>query len=345
MYYGLLGRNVEAVDPTTEADKAGVLGSLMAGVGVLIGPGPHLQIGNTRHPLLISPLLVGRTGAGRKGEATSSAMIVLRAADPELDTLTATGLSSGEGLIERIRDPDEGDEGGGPKSRRAGTEDKRLLVIEPEFARAMICATRPGNTLSPVLRAAWDGGPLQVLTRNQIRASSSHVAVVGHITPQEFRRRMSARDLAGGTYNRLLPLYVERSKMLPLPPGMSEALKSQLGRELSDAIGRTRGMGKLTLDGDAERLWGEIHADLSALSEDESAWGEFIQRAAPHTLRIAALYAVLDGVDKISEDHLNAAWALVRYSMESAHYLLGDLSGDRKLDKIRKAIDEAPEQP
>ena len=38
----------------------------------LIGPGPHVQVGNTSHPLLIWPLLLGRTGSGRKGEATTT---------------------------------------------------------------------------------------------------------------------------------------------------------------------------------------------------------------------------------------------------------------------------------
>jgi hypothetical protein len=80
MFHGVLGDLVKAADPTTEADPVGVLASLLAGAGVAIGPKPHIQVGNTRHPLLVWPLLFGRTGAGRKGEATDTAELFLHAA-------------------------------------------------------------------------------------------------------------------------------------------------------------------------------------------------------------------------------------------------------------------------
>jgi hypothetical protein len=66
MFTGTLGAITEAAAPSTEADPAGIYGSLMAGTGALIGRGPYVQVGNVRHPLLIWPLLLGRTGAGRK---------------------------------------------------------------------------------------------------------------------------------------------------------------------------------------------------------------------------------------------------------------------------------------
>ena len=78
MYTGILGRITTAAAPTTEADPVGIYTSLLAGVGVLIGPGPFVRVGNTRHPLLIWPLLLGRTGSGRKGEATGTAEVFLR---------------------------------------------------------------------------------------------------------------------------------------------------------------------------------------------------------------------------------------------------------------------------
>jgi len=105
MFAGILGEITAAAEPTTEADPVGIYASLLAGAGVLAGPEPHVRIGNTRHPLLIWALLLGRTGTGRKGEATGTAEIFLRrAASASFDDLTVTGLSSGEGLIERIRD-------------------------------------------------------------------------------------------------------------------------------------------------------------------------------------------------------------------------------------------------
>ena len=47
---------------------------------------------------------------------------------------------------------------------------------------------RQGNTLSTILRSAYDGKDLDPLTKNsKISASSPHICIVGHITEQELR--------------------------------------------------------------------------------------------------------------------------------------------------------------
>jgi hypothetical protein len=43
--------------------------------------------------------------------------------------------------------------------------------------------SREISTLSPTLRSAWDGRPLQILTRTApARATDAHISVIGHIT-------------------------------------------------------------------------------------------------------------------------------------------------------------------
>jgi hypothetical protein len=46
--------------------------------------------------------------------------------------------------------------------------DKRLSVTEPEFSTVMARAKREGSTLGTMLRQAWDGRTLAVLTRNHV---------------------------------------------------------------------------------------------------------------------------------------------------------------------------------
>jgi len=42
---------------------------------------------------------------------------------------------------------------------------------------------REGNTLSAIVRQAWDGEPLQTMVRNDpLRATGAHIAILGHIT-------------------------------------------------------------------------------------------------------------------------------------------------------------------
>jgi hypothetical protein len=67
MYRGLLGELALAADRgLSRLTPAGVLASLLAMAGVAAGPKAQVQVGNTRHPLLIWQLLFGRTGSGRK---------------------------------------------------------------------------------------------------------------------------------------------------------------------------------------------------------------------------------------------------------------------------------------
>ena len=277
VYRGLLGEIVLTVDggPHTEADPVGVLVTLLAGAGTLLGRATHVQIASTRHPLLIWPLLFGATGTGRKGESASTARLFLDPAQA-FSQLSITGLSSGEGLIERIRDPRDEDDPG-------GTEDKRLFVLEPEFAGVMARAKREGSTLSTVLRQAWDGGRLSVLNRAALVASNSHVAVVGHITPREFRLRAAESDMSGGTYNRFLPVFVDRAKRLPLPEPIPPSVIIGLAGRLAAAIGTaSESIRQVTLDDGARRLWAaDLYDEFTGTDDDDHVSVEFTRRARP----------------------------------------------------------------
>jgi Protein of unknown function (DUF3987) len=337
MYHGILGEIVHTADPSTEADPVDVLVSLISGCGVAIGGETYVQIANTRHPLLIWPLLFGRTGSGRKGEAGETASVFLRRGAATYLDISVTGLSSGEGLIERIRDPDPNNE-----KDMGGTDDKRLAVTEPEFASVMARAKREGSTLGYVLREAWTGKPLSVLNRRALHASSSHVGIVGHITPKEFRLRLAEAEMAGGTFNRFLPVYVERSKKLPIPAGVQWEAIEALGGRLSDAITAAKKRGPIGMDADAAALWvTELYDELTESDDEDAAWTEFARRAAPYCRRIAALYSVLDGRAEVSKGDLAAAAALARYSIDTARYVLDGRRRDPRADRIVRALDGA----
>jgi Protein of unknown function (DUF3987) len=334
MYQGILGEIAEAIDPGTEADKVGVYGSLMSMAGAIIGRDPHIMIGDTRHPLLIWPLLIGRTNSGRKGDATNSAKRVVKHACPDITDFSAVGISSGEGIIFRIRDLDE---------KGNGTEDKRLFILEPEWARVMEACRREGSTLSSVLRQAWDGHELGSLTKAAYMASSSHVAILGHITPAEFRARINKADMAGGLYNRFLPLFVERRKYIPLPEGLDDDTLNDLSEGFKKAVARARALNLIVLDRQATVVWeDEIYGDLTDIEAGDGPVSQFVQRAPPYCLRIAALLSALDGRKRIKAADLSAAMAMVQYSIKSARHALDAGERNTELDRLRRAVDESP---
>jgi len=110
-------------------------------------------------------------------------------------------------LIFEVRDPSPGD---------SGASDKRRLIIESEFAQILKVLAREGNTLSPVVRNAWDGKPLQTIAKNApVRATGAHIAIIGHITKDELLRFVSGTELANGFVNRFPLIGVRRSQELP----------------------------------------------------------------------------------------------------------------------------------
>ncbi|MFB7501610.1 DnaB-like helicase N-terminal domain-containing protein [Streptomyces sp. NPDC056161] len=336
VFCGWLGETVRELDPTTEADPVAVLVNLMSAAGAIIGRRPHLWIGNDRHPALLWALTVGATSAGRKGSATSTAKRPLATAFPDFfgPDHTPRGLNSGEGLIEYVKD--DNSDGASPASL-----DKRLWVVESEYAVTMSRGRREGSSLPGVLRQAWDGEDLGSMVRNSMKATNPHIAILGHITPDEFRAKMQDSEMAGGTYNRFLPIFCHRNLILPESRGADPQLIDNLAHAWRTVLNDAAKVDEVKISAAARALYrDEIYP---ALTEDTAsgALAEFTARAAPYALRAAMIYALCDQGDTIQEDHMRAAWHLINYAHATAAHLVGSGSGDPKLDKLAAAVRKA----
>lgn len=333
VFCGFVGETVRDLDSTTEADPVAVLANLLSAAGAVIGRRPHLWMGNDRHPALIWALTIGATAAGRKGSATSTVRRPLAVAFPEFFTPdhTPRGLNSGEGLIEYVKDDDS------DTASRASL-DKRLWVVESEYAVTMTRGRREGSSLPGVLRQAWDGEDLGSMVRESMKASAPHIAILGHITPEEFRAKMQDSEMAGGTYNRFLPIFCHRNLILPESRGAAPQLIDNLAGAWRTVLNDAAGVEEVKLSDDARALYcEEIYPALSS-DEPAGALAQFTARAAPYVQRLAMVYALCDHRATVSETHMRAAWHLVDYARASAAHLLGPTTGDPKLDKLAAAV-------
>lgn len=330
---GFAGDAVRALAPYTEASDVGVLATLLAGSGAMIGSGPHVQAGG-RQPGRVWPLLIGGTSSGRKGTAVNLASNVLAMADLDfMHRQRTSGLSTGEGLIHLVRDPAEPTEedlarerDGKPAKRDMGAEDKRVLVVESEFARVLAASKREASTLSAVLREAWDGTPLAITTRaNPLRATGHHIVVVGSITPTELRTRLADVEVSNGLVNRFLMLRVTRSKLDPSGERAPDHLLAELGNDLRRRLSACRSAApRWRRTEAADQLWRALYlGPLNPENEDDSLFAQAISRAAPQVVRLSLLYAVLDGRPEVDVEHLAAAAALWDYSVASARMTFG----------------------
>ncbi|WP_342041742.1 hypothetical protein [Bacillus sp. OTU2372] len=335
-YHGLAGEVVRTIDPHTESDPMATLINFLTAFGNIIGDSAHFVAGSKKHPLRIFAVIVGATGKGRKGTSLSPIRQLFQAVEPEWEkNHILSGMSSGEGLIYAVRDEVTKKipifEGRGHEKEiidyeievvDEGIEDKRVLVIEEEFVKALRAGRRDGNTLSPIIRELWDSGSPRTLTKNPIKATGAHVSILGQITQEELKKEISDLDLVNGMANRFLWLMVERSKLLPSGGKFHEEDLSELVTQIKKAVDFGRTVGEITRDSEAEKYWYKIYEPLS--TGIGGLIGAVTSRAEAQTMRLACIYALLDGSTKICVTHLKAALDVWGYCFKSARFIFGN---------------------
>ena len=333
--WGLAGDIVRTIAPHTEADPSALLIQLLVSFGNVVGRGLHFTAGKTRHGLNMFAVLVGETSKARKGTSWGYIKELVSKSDSQwAGDCVQTGLSSGEGVIFAVRDS---------LGQDIGVADKRLLVMEEEFASPLRMLGRIGNTLSPVLRLAWDGKALQVLTRQSpFKATDPHISIVGHITRDELHRELTRSEIGNGFANRFLWTCVRRHNTLPDGGRVPEDELAALAYQLASIVEWARSSGdcELIRDEDAQCIWEARYPELS--EGKQGLLGAVISRAEAQVMRLACIYAGLDQSTVITGYHILAAMAVWEYCEASARHIFGDSLGDPIADTLLRKLRDAP---
>ena len=328
--YGSAGRIVDAILRDSEANDASLLLHFLVGVGNLFDRSAHFVVENTWHHTNLYYLCVGDTAKGRKGTTWGRIRPLLALLDPAwAETRIRSGLSSGEGLIAAAADRKDG-----------GLIDRRLLVVQTEFAGTLKVISREGNTLSAIMRDFWDTGNADTMVkRDPLQVHNAHVSVIGHITADELRRTMTATEQANGFTNRFLLGYSARSKCLPEGGKLSDKDLKTLAAELRVPVEWGRSAWLIKRNPEAKELWAEVYPELSA--GDLGLLGAITSRAEAQVLRLSIIYCLLDQKELIEPVHLKAALAVWDYCKKTARYVWGDALGDPVADAIVAGLRQA----
>jgi hypothetical protein len=337
-FYGVLGEYVRLIEPHTEADPAAILVAGLVAFGNACGNGPNYVVEADRHHTNLFAVCVGESGHGRKGVSLGRALALF----PEefVKNNISQGLSSGEGLIFAVRDQttkfnakDEVLEIIDP-----GVSDKRLLVTETEYAQTLKVLKREGNTLSPILRVAFDGGVLRAMTKNQTKATDPHISIVAHVTRQELKKCLGESEYFNGFANRFLWAITRRTKLISENGDTVDI--SPFQQRVANALSQAQAVTTMKRSEEARTLWRDLYVKLN---EDRSGmFGACTSRAAPITLRLSMIYALADGVDVIEVKHLQAAHAVWRYCEASARLIFGEEQADALTAEVHRLICARP---
>lgn len=358
---GILGDFVSLATRDSEADPAAVcitaLVRFCAEVyGIAPNKGPHILVGETVHPPRLFVVICGNSSKARKGTSRypvaklfsralcqSTDLRDLRLPIPARES--GGPLSTGEGLAYHVRDLTDSEierlQKQNPDKDIHDKGDKRLMIMDEEFASGLACTKREGNTLSMGIRCFWDSGDYSPLTKNNpITVKGAHINIITHITMQELAVCLGEVQAFNGFGNRFLWICARRSKLVALPSPMPDDELGPIQREMWRIVATAQKRGAVTMSADCLEYWQGIYPDLS--KEHSGLVGNIINRAEAQTLRLALAYALLDGKDVINQPHLQAALAMWKYAEASALYIFGDKTADPLEAKIMEALKNGP---
>lgn len=345
--HGLAGRIVAAIAPRSEADPVTILVSVLVAFGNVVGPGPHARVGAERHPCRLNAVIVGDTARARKGTGWAPARELMLRAAPDWAACLKSGASSGEGLIYHVRDPHEEQQPIKDHGRvvgyetvvtDAGVADKRLCAVETEFGGVLRRMKADTNTLSVVLRQAWDTGTLATLTKHSpLRATGAHVSVLGHITQEELRGELADLEAVNGFGNRFLFHLVRRAQLLPDGAAIPDTVLAPLAGELRAALSHAVTVEAMPRDAAAAATWREVYPEL-AEGTAEGLVGALLSRAEAQVVRLSLVYALLDSSPSVCLPHLTAALALWQHAEASARRIFGGLLGLPLADRVHALL-------
>jgi hypothetical protein len=131
----------------------------------------------------------------------------------------------------------------------------------------------------------------------------------------------------------------EDPKKLPFGGALIDREILELGDRLLGIVEKVKPAGRIKMNAAARQKWEDVYSALSA--EQPGLLGAVTARAEAQTVRLALLYALLDGRDEIDEPHLRAALAVWEYCDASAVHIFGNALGDPVADDVLRALQQA----
>ncbi|WP_394496288.1 hypothetical protein [Shewanella sp. ENK2] len=196
-------------------------------------------------------------------------------------------MSTGEGIAFELRDESIDNKGNKDK----GQKDKRLVIVEPEFANTLVKCNARNSILSGTIRKLFDGDQLEPLTKtDRTSCKEPHVGIVGHITPRELVLRLDDVSISNGFANRF-PIFCGMAQELhPFPEVPCHEKMTELAKKLNDVLDWANEEERtLIVSNCYKELWINKYEYLKKLGAKDSIEQSLLTRAPHYTTMYAML--------------------------------------------------------
>ncbi|MDP3334509.1 MAG: DUF3987 domain-containing protein [Methylococcaceae bacterium] len=338
MFYGIVGELAMIAATGTETNPVAAATAYLSFLGANVGRDTFLLINNTYHHPRLFTLHIGRSGRGGKGDSQQLTQRIRERIERRDSSLLGLkysgGLSSREGLAMLAHDG---------HGESPAIIDKRLWIVESEFANVLSQAKREGNTLSSALRDAWDGGDIKPATKSKpVGVTSPHIGIHGNITPGELNSLLNAREMSNGFANRFLMIWAENTGFVPFPTPTPERLIDELATSTMDVIHFAKGGYpnsknglEMNLSQATKALYTEVYQELRRPLESDFITA-MLERRAPYALRLAMLFALTDQTRVIEACHLQTALEWINYAINTVKFVFADKANNTQQAETRQ---------
>jgi hypothetical protein len=263
------------------------------------------------------------------------------------------GVSSGEGLINHIRD-DREVLVDGEMVLEEGEPNKRLFLNLSEMGGLLAQTRRAGSILSAVIRDGYDCSPLQTNSKiSPCSVAEPYISMSASITPAElvgllFDPRDAQVNADNGLGNRPLYAWVLRTKLVSRP-GASGGGVYRVVDEITDvlfanlmqvfeALKPTDEYMSVPIEFDdaGAAEWDSLYARLDALEGSSENAAKLHGRTTTNGRKIAAILALLNGEPTIGPGAVRAAAAWVEYGSKTVDAVVSTVVS-RRAHARRKA--------
>lgn len=347
----------EAVAESTEAADAHHFFALAAVAAAFLGRRVAVPYGRLTFPPLYVAL-IGPTG----DKKTTAQRHAGEVADIlALDRLTALGSSEGltDWLAEREMTPEQlaafinWRKGNSIDFALLYPEHRRGLLILEELATLLLKASTDGaSTLITTLTNLYDQPDTYnpQLRGRRAMAEKPTLGLLAASTAAWVEMYLKASDVAGGFGNRFIWATGPSKPPKPLPPLPDKAKLEAVADTIANAYGHWQPGTVFGLSTAARATWGRFYVDFTARQgRDNSPTAELTKRIPEHAMKLALLYAAMEGMAAtIGDEHISAAVKAAEYLQASTQYALGEgvlggVSTQKQIeDKVLKVLAAGP---
>jgi len=312
-----------ALAETTEASDNYHFLTFATVAGAIVGRRAHLSHGQPLFTNLYG-CLVGDSGVPRKSTAIFHGKRLL--ADFQIETLTTC---SWEGLLDALD----------------GKESRRVLLMPGEYRSLALKARQEGSSnIIPGLTEAYDCPPfLKHRTRGKnLDAKDPFVAILSSSTREWLDESFREADTLGGFTNRWTFADGLPKQPQPFPKEPDATLWGEVRQALQDLDDRLNlHSGRcLDLTPEAREVFAAFYFETLLNPSGSELLKVLGQRLQNLALKLALLYALLEGKDEIHAPHVAAGVEFSRWERK-AHARIFEAYGQDEQSKLEERVKRA----